>query len=70
MCFQRIYFAPDGKIDYFIYNFKLKNTDPKLLISEEKEQKFKLLLLLFVSEYTFAAKAKERFAQCSPTTYQ
>ncbi|GAA4057975.1 hypothetical protein [Flavobacterium chungnamense] len=23
-CFQRIYFAPNGKIDYFIYNFKLK----------------------------------------------
>ena len=69
-CFQRIYFAPNGKIDYFIYNFKLKNIFPENLISEEKQKEFQRLLELFVKEYTFSSTASEPFAQCSPTSYQ
>lgn len=69
-CFQRIYFAPNGKIDYFIYNFKLKNVLPENLISEEKQKEFERLLKLFVKDYTFSSSAKEKFAQCSPTSYQ
>ena len=69
-CFQRIYFAPNGKIDYFIYNFKLKNVLPENLISEEKQKEFQRLLELFVKEYTFSSTATEKFAQCSPTSYQ
>ena len=68
-CFQRIYFAPNGKIDYFIYNFKLKNIFPENLISEEKQKEFQRLLELFVKEYTFSSTASEPFAQCSPTSY-
>jgi len=69
-CFQRIYFAPNGKIDYFIYNFKLKNVLPENLISEEKQKEFERLLKLFVKDYTFFTSANEKFAQCSPTSYQ
>ena len=69
-CFQRIYFAPNGKIDYFIYNFKLKNVLLENLISEEKQKEFQRLLELFVKEYTFSSTAAEPFAQCSPTSYQ
>lgn len=69
-CFQRIYFAPNGKIDYFIYNFKLKNVLPENLISEEKHKEFQKLLELFVKDYTFSSTASEPFAQCSPTSYQ
>lgn len=69
-CFQRIYFAPNGKIDYFIYNFKLKNVLPENLISEEKQKEFEHLLKLFVKDYTFFTSANEKFAQCSPTSYQ
>jgi hypothetical protein len=69
-CFQRIYFAPNGKIDYFIYNFKLKNVLPENLISEEKQKEFQRLLELFVKEYIFSSTASEPFAQCSPTSYQ
>lgn len=69
-CFQRIYFSPNGKIDYFIYNFKLKNILPENMISEEKQKEFQRLLELFTKEYTFSSTAKEKFAQCSPTSYQ
>lgn len=69
-CFQRIYFSPEGKIDYFIYNFKLKNVLPENLLSEEKQNEFERLLELFVKDYTFSSTAKEKFAQCSPTSYQ
>lgn len=69
-CFQRIYFAPNGKIDYFIYNFKLKNVLPENLISEEKQKEFQRLLELFVKDFTFSSTAAEPFAQCSPTSYQ
>jgi hypothetical protein len=69
-CFQRIYFAPNGKIDYFIYNFKLKNVLPENLISDNKQKEFQRLLELFVKEYTFSSTANEKFAQCSPTSYQ
>jgi hypothetical protein len=69
-CFQRIYFNADGKIDYFIYNFKLKSVAITDLISEKQEEKFNELLNLFIKDYTFNIKAKEKFAQCSPTVFQ
>ena len=69
-CFQRIYFDQNGKIDYFIYNFKLKSVPPENLISEEKQKEFQRLLELFVKDYSFSSTSKEKFAQCSPTSYQ
>jgi hypothetical protein len=69
-CFQRIYFSPDGTIDYFIYNFNLKNLNPADIPSKEKQTEFRRLLSLFIKDYVFAVTANEPFAQCSPTTYQ
>lgn len=69
-CFQRIYFSPDGSIDYFIYNFNLKNVNPADIPSKEKQEEFRRLLSLFIKEYVFAIQANEPFAQCSPTNYQ
>lgn len=69
-CFQRIYFSPDGTIDYFIYNFNLKNVNPADIPSKEKQEEFRRLLSLFIKEYVFEVKANEPFAQCSPTVYQ
>jgi hypothetical protein len=68
-CFQRIYFSTDGKIDYFIYNFKLKSVAAADLISDKRAAKFDELLGLFIKDYTFAVKANEKFAQCSPTAF-
>ncbi|HYK77737.1 MAG TPA: hypothetical protein VEV16_12235, partial [Daejeonella sp.] len=62
-CFNRIYFNPIGKIDYFLYNF------PKDQIAPEKEKEFDRLLNLFVKDYKFSLKANENFAQCSPIKY-
>ena len=62
-CFNRIYFNPTGKIDYFLYNF------PKDQIEPEKEKEFDRLLNLFAKDYKFSLKADENFAQCSPIKY-
>jgi hypothetical protein len=69
-CFQRIYFNTTGKIDYFIYNFKLKSVAPEALISDEKVSEFNRLLNLFIKDYVFSIKVKEKMAQCSPTAFQ
>ncbi|MBB2147929.1 hypothetical protein [Pedobacter gandavensis] len=62
-CFNRIYFNPGGKIDYFLFNF------PKDMIAAEKEKEFQRLLNVFIKDYKFPMKAKENFAQCSPVKY-
>jgi hypothetical protein len=62
-CFNRIYFNPAGKIDYFLYNFS------KDQIAPEKEKEFERLLNLFAKDYKFSLKANENFAQCSPIKY-
>lgn len=65
-CFNRIYFAKDGTIDYFLFNFLGKPEDKPL---EEAQLEFKRLLNLFIASYQFPLTAKTKFAQCSPTTY-
>lgn len=69
-CFQRIYFSPDGTIDYFIYNFNLKSVSQNDIPSLEKQEEFRKLLSQFIKDYTFPIKANTQFAQCSPTSYQ
>jgi hypothetical protein len=61
--FNRIYFAKDGKIDYFLYSFR---PDQLSLI---KEDRFGELLSKFILDYKFPMEAKVKFAQCSPVTY-
>ena len=62
-CFNRIYFAPNGKVDYFLYNFPIGE------ISDSKEKEFTRLLSVFVKNNKFGLTANERFAQCSPIKY-
>lgn len=62
-CFNRIYFNPEGKIYYFLFNF------PEDQITPEKEREFGRLLNLFVVDYVFSLKSHENFAQCSPIRY-
>lgn len=61
-CFNRIYFSPDGTIDYFLFSFldKAKRKKP----TPEKEEHFKALLNLFIQDYHITLKAKTRFVQC------
>lgn len=62
-CINRVYFNPNGKIDYFLYNF------PQDQITPEKENEFARLLNLFIKDYKFSLTAHENFAQCSPINY-
>jgi hypothetical protein len=65
-CFNRIYFDPNGSIDYFLFNF-LGKTEEKP--TENIQIEFARLLNAFISDYYFSLTAPEPFAQCSPTTY-
>ncbi len=60
--FNRIYFAPNGRIDYFIYTFRME-------LSDDQAKRFDELLNQFIAKYRFPLKAKVKFAQCSPVTY-
>ena len=62
-CFNRIYFSPDGKIDYFLFKFKQGD------LTIEKEKIFSKLVTNFAKDYQFSAKAERQFAQCSPVKY-
>lgn len=61
--FNRIYFKPDGSIDYFLYNF------PPDQLAPSKASEFARLLNLFIQDYKFAVQAPEKFAQCSPVKF-
>lgn len=63
-CFNRIYMSAEGKIQYFLYNFRAGE------ISSEKEQQFKELLGRFIKSYQFPLSASAKFSQCSPVSYQ
>jgi hypothetical protein len=58
---NRIYIAPNGKIDYFLYSLRD--------LPAEKEQEFNRLLNLYVKDHKFPITAPVKFAQCSPVTY-
>lgn len=66
-CFNRIYFNPNGTIDYFLFNFLGKTPDEKPTTVEQAE--FNRLLNEFIKNYRIDLKAQTNFAQCSPTTY-
>jgi hypothetical protein len=60
---NRIYFKPDGRIDYFLFHFQ----DGQLTSKKEKE--FTVLLNRFIQDYKFSITAPEKFAQCSAVKY-
>jgi hemerythrin superfamily protein len=66
-CFNRIYFNPDGTIEYFLFNFIGKTAGERPTI--EQQEVFKKLLNDFIKDYKINMKANTKYAQCSPTTY-
>ena len=69
-CFNRIYLSKDGKIEYFLYQFKHNKERPEDNLTEVQLKEFERLLNLFVLEYRLDVTASEPFAQCSPVVYQ
>ena len=65
-CFNRVYFNSDGTIDYFLFNFTVKN---EYKPSEEIQIKFQELLNKFIQDHKISIVANSKFAQCGPTTY-
>ncbi len=61
-CWNRIYFKGDGRVDYYLFEFKTP-------ISDDKLAKFKQLFRSFAATHKIGMTAGERFAQCSPVTY-
>ena len=57
--FNRIYFSPNGKIDYYLYKFMPGTIDSL------REMEFKRLANEFIKEYQFPLTANKKFAQCS-----
>lgn len=68
-CFQRVYFNSDGTIDYFIYNFKIKDVNPEGTPSIEKQNEFSRLLNMFIQEYKYNMTATKKFTQCGGVFY-
>lgn len=63
-CFNKIYFAADGKVEYWMFNFrKADNIDP------EKQKKYLELIKEFSKSHPFPEKAPSQFTQCSGVTY-
>lgn len=65
-CFNRIYFNPDGKIDYFLFNFLGAGGEKP---NQLQEARFQTLLNEFIQDYQFSLQPGIKFAQCSPVTY-
>jgi hypothetical protein len=63
-CFNKIYFSKEGKVDYFLYNFKEGQ------MTKQQEQQFAHLLATFIQNARFGLSASVPFAQCSPVKYE
>ena len=61
-CFNRIYMSPEGRVEYFLYDFKTP-------LPELKATEFRRLLSLYIKSNNFGVTAPVKFAQCSPVTY-
>ncbi|GAB2694887.1 hypothetical protein GCM10027037_18060 [Mucilaginibacter koreensis] len=61
---HRIYFEPDGTIDYYLLNLQ-----PTGMAAETQAQ-FITLLNQFVKTYKLKITAGKKFAQCGPAIYQ
>lgn len=61
---HRIYFKPDGKIDYYLVNLKALDND------QPKKEKFVALLNSFIQYHKINITADKKFAQCGPAIYQ
>ena len=61
-CMTKVYFTPEGKITYFLYNV------PSL--GEKEQAEFKRLLNIFIKDYTFDYTAKKQFTQCGSIKFK
>lgn len=63
-CFNGIYFSPEGKIDYFLFNFYPNQ------IQSDQEKEFQKLLSEFVKTYKFPLSASSKFSYSGPVAYK
>jgi hypothetical protein len=68
-CFNRVYFAADGSVAYFIYSFSNKNIEPQNQLTPEQISEFERLLIAFLKTEKLTLTAAVPFAQCSPVVY-
>jgi hypothetical protein len=61
-CWNRIYFRPDGTVDYYLFRFRTE-------ISDEKVKRYKDLFRSFAATHKIGIHANENFAQCSPVVF-
>ncbi len=62
--FTRVYFAPDGSINYYLVN--LANTS----LDDSEKRSFLNLVNKFIESYKISYTATTRFAQCSPVLFK
>lgn len=63
-CFQKIYFSPSGKVEYWLYNFQKKDNIP-----EATQQRFEALLLEYSKKHRIHIKADVPFTQCATVVF-
>ncbi|XWW45018.1 hypothetical protein JYG30_20110 [Fibrella sp. USSR17] len=61
-CFNKIYFSPAGRVQYFLYNFKPGELAPA------QEKAFARLLGTYIKTAQFGLPSTAPFAQCSPVS--
>lgn len=62
-CWNRIYFNADGRVDYYLFDFK---TD----VADEKTERFKKLFKSYASTHKINISAAVNFAQCGHVTFR
>ncbi len=62
-CWNRIYFNADGRVDYYLFDFK---TD----VRDEKTERFKELFKSYASRHKIDISAPVKFAQCGHVTFR
>lgn len=68
-CFNRVYFAADGTVEYFAYSFSNKNIEPQNQLTPQQISEFERLLKLYLQTAKLSVAASVSFAQCSPIVY-
>ncbi|MCU0435479.1 MAG: hypothetical protein MUC87_18620 [Bacteroidia bacterium] len=67
--FNRVYFASDGSVDYFVYSFSNSKLAKEDQLTETQIAEFERLLGLFIASHKLTVTADVSFSQCSPVVY-
>lgn len=65
--FNRIYFAADGSVDYFLYSF---NQEALENLTSDSIVEFERLVTEFFEQHPLYMKASTHFSQCGPVVFQ